>query len=563
MGRSIIFLLILALFWGNLLSQDKKSQVAAILKERGEVYVGLKISTLKSFQKPSLLPGFDKIEFDKVFLYLTSKDSVFLAENLNNLEIQTPASMQFQVAMSDDRETVLNGKAYPTYKLYLEIMEYFRDSFPEICTIDTIGYSSNGRLMLAARMGKHTFSPGEVPVVFYGSTIHGDEPAGYVFMLMLIHHILSSSDPNVVALLENLTIIIHPLINPDGCYFTSNETIYGATRGNARGVDLNRNFPDPQDGPNPDGNSWQLETVNMMNYHEKFPPGLSANFHGGSEVINYPFDTWSKLHADHEWFRFVSSEYAGLASSLLAGYMDEFPGGITNGFDWYEIDGGRQDYVTYFLRGRETTIELSDRKLIPESELLNYWNANREPMLNYLRQAMYGIHGTICDAQSSKSIAAEVFVIGRDTLNSSIFSDSLHGRFFRYLEEGGYKLKISARGYKDLITGEIKVNNYEKNEVSFKLLPLEILPETDSFSIGPNPFLSEFTVFVEMDKPGTVFFRLYDVFGQVMLNEFATFPAGYFQYTMKPKLADGIYFLEIMCDDVKKILRLVKVSSVI
>jgi hypothetical protein len=33
--------------------------------------------------------------------------------------------------------------------------------------------------------------------------------------------------------------------------------------------------------------------------------------------------------------------------------------GVTNGYDWYRITGGRQDYVTWFLRGREVTIEVS------------------------------------------------------------------------------------------------------------------------------------------------------------------------------------------------------------
>ncbi|MBE0655712.1 MAG: hypothetical protein IH594_18070 [Bacteroidales bacterium] len=558
---------IIILLWGFLLvpsafyAQEKQAELTAILQERGEVFVAMKISSLKSFHSPSILTGFDRVRNDSVYLYLTLKDSLFITQNLGKLEILTPPSMIQAVAMSSDRNTVLQGKAYPTYPLYLEIMEFFRDSFPDLCTIDTLGYTVRGRLMLAARIGEHRDSPGKVPVTFFSSTMHGDEPVGYVFMLQLIHHILTGNDALVPELLKKITIIIHPLENPDGCYFSSNETIYGATRGNANGVNLNRNYPDPQDGDHPDGNDWQPETMNMMNYLEKYPPSLSANFHSGAEVVNYPFDTWSLAHADQDWFRFISSEYAGLASSLLPGYMDGFSGGITNGYDWYEVSGGRQDYVTWFLRGRETTIELSDSKFLPEEELLSYWQANREPMLNYLKQGMFGIHGTVFDSLTSEKLKAEITVLEYDKLNSSVFSDSIHGSFFRYLKEGNYRLKINASGYREKITGEIRVNDYETTDVTYYLIPDIIPPEINTFKTGPNPFTSELTLFLEINEPGTVFYRIYDVYGQVRLDGFGIFPAGYHEYTLQPVLSSGCYFLELVFGEEKKFFRLVKLNS--
>lgn len=62
-------------------------------------------------------------------------------------------------------------------------------------------------------------------------------------------------------------------------------------RGNARSVDLNRDFPDRFENvlihrlkPN------QPETVAMMKFITQNPFVLSANLHGGAVVASYPFD---------------------------------------------------------------------------------------------------------------------------------------------------------------------------------------------------------------------------------------------------------------------------------
>ena len=68
---------------------------------------------------------------------------------------------------------------------------------------------------------------------------------------------------------------------------------------------------------------------------------MSANTHSGSEVVNYPWDTWTKLHADDNWWQMVSHEYADLAQlNSPSGYMSGFDDGITNGAEWYIINVG-------------------------------------------------------------------------------------------------------------------------------------------------------------------------------------------------------------------------------
>jgi len=53
-------------------------------------------------------------------------------------------------------------------------------------------------------------------VAWLAYTIHGDETEGSDAALAVLHHLLGAQDPRVEQLLEDLVIIIDPLMNPDG-----------------------------------------------------------------------------------------------------------------------------------------------------------------------------------------------------------------------------------------------------------------------------------------------------------------------------------------------------------
>ena len=104
----------------------------------------------------------------------------------------------------------------------------------------------------------------------------------------------------------------------------------------------------------------------MMRFLAKHRFVLSANFHSGEEVVNYPWDRWSRDHPDKEWFYMISRAYADTVHRHAPyGYMNYLDNGVTNGYYWYPVNGGRQDYVTYELQGREVTIELDSDYITP------------------------------------------------------------------------------------------------------------------------------------------------------------------------------------------------------
>ena len=106
----------------------------------------------------------------------------------------------------------------------------------------------------------------------------------------------------------------------------------------------------------------------MMEFLKEQRFTLSANIHSGTEVVNYPWDHTFDLHADDDWYRFISHEYADEAMAVDPDYMFGWPdGGITNGAEWYIANGTRQDYVNYYLGGREVTLDEIFLRLTPLS----------------------------------------------------------------------------------------------------------------------------------------------------------------------------------------------------
>ncbi|MBK6966465.1 MAG: hypothetical protein IPH20_21860 [Bacteroidales bacterium] len=106
--------------------------------------------------------------------------------------------------------------------------------------------------------------------------------------------------------------------------------------------------------------------------------------------------------------------------------MDYLDNGITNGYDWYEVAGGRQDYMNYFHHCREVTLEISDVKLLPAAQLPAHWNYNFRSLILYMKQATYGFRGLITDQVTGNPVEAKVLLTGHDALNTEVYSTALY-----------------------------------------------------------------------------------------------------------------------------------------
>ncbi|WP_210502720.1 M14 family zinc carboxypeptidase [Nocardioides xinjiangensis] len=132
---------------------------------------------------------------------------------------------------------------------------------PAVVEVRTIGHSVAGRPVRAWRLGE----PGKRRVVLV-STMHGDEPA-----TRRILEALRDGRP-----VRGIDLWVVPTYNPDG--------LARGTRRNARGVDLNRNFPhrwadldgSHESGPRPGS---EPETRAMMAFLRQVDPRRVISFH--------------------------------------------------------------------------------------------------------------------------------------------------------------------------------------------------------------------------------------------------------------------------------------------
>jgi len=477
MMKYLVFILLLLA--SGIANAQSVLNVDSLFADRQEAYISVRYESSKEL--PELLRNlyFDEVTENEVIAYVNRTQFEKLLGQSKQIKLLTPPSMQGEKPLMKDYEQLREGNDwnyYPTYDAYLAMMQAFEDNYPDLCSIYTIGILPSGRKLLAARINSNPEAGGK-PEFLYTAPIHGDELVGYILNLRLIDYLLSNygSNPKVTNLVNNIDIWINPLSNPDGTYKGGNNTVWGSTRTNANGVDLNRNYPDPEDGTNPDGNQHQPETIAFMNFAEDRNFVMSANHHSGAEVINYPWDTWPRLHADDNWWVLVSREYADTAQYFSpAGYLTDLNNGITNGYAWYTISGGRQDYMNYFHQCREVTTELSTVKKLPASQLPAYWEYNYRSLLNYMEQVLFGIRGMITDSVTGLPIQAKVNVLNHDLDLSHTYSYLPAGNYNRPIKAGVYNLFVTAEGYKPKTIQAVQTFDRQTVVVDIQMVPASI-----------------------------------------------------------------------------------------
>ncbi len=294
---------------------------------------------------------------------------------------------------------------YPTYSVYVEMMQQWATDYPTLCRLDTIGTSVNGRLILSMELtANHTDTT--IPQFFYSSTIHGDEVTGYVMMLRLIDTLLHGygSNPQYTNLMNTTLICINPLANPDGTYYGSDNSIQNARRYNANGVDLNRNYPNPFSGAKP---ALQQENQVMIAYVDSHRFRLSANLHGGAEVMNYPWDSYTSAQNPHPkiaWWQDVCRRFVDTSRIYNNNHFnDTYSCGYTAGGDWYVITGGRQDYFNYYNKCLELTMEISSTKKLSSNQLPTYWGFLQHSLVNYIAE-IHGLYSHVIATPSDSTL---------------------------------------------------------------------------------------------------------------------------------------------------------------
>lgn len=198
------------------------------------------------------------------------------------------------------------------------------------------GTSVRGRPLIAYLFGASG------PVTMFVGGIHGNEPSSTTLMRSWINQL--EANP---ARYAGKRILVVPAINPDG--------LAANTRANARGVNLNRNFPtdtwtrsiNDTDGTHPNGGGEkplsEPEALAIANLSKQYRPRLMLSFHAiGSLVVGDPGG--------------YSAGYAARYASTV-GYRDATNNGAAS-FD-YDITGTYEDWTYRYAGIPSMVLELS------------------------------------------------------------------------------------------------------------------------------------------------------------------------------------------------------------
>jgi murein peptide amidase A len=141
-------------------------------------------------------------------------------------------------------------------------------------------YIELGRSVRGTPITAAIYGTGKKRVFVFGG-IHGNEPTSSIVAKALMGSLLQETTP------EELTIIVVPDANPDG--------LFANTRVNARGVDINRNFPSTSWS----GDYWDVnqfpgtepasepETRAVMNLLATSPPDFIITLHAALGCVNW------------------------------------------------------------------------------------------------------------------------------------------------------------------------------------------------------------------------------------------------------------------------------------
>ncbi len=357
--------------------------------------------------------------------------------------------------------------SYPTFSEMETWLQGIETSYPGLCDLFSIGQSTNGRDLWVMKISDNAGAEEAEPEFKYIGAMHGNETLCVPLLLNLIEHLLMNygSDPAITALVDNREIFIMPLMNPDG--------YVSGSRYNAQGRDLNRDFPDFVDDPvnEPDGRGTETQLVMLWQLDHTFV--LSANFHTGATVVNYPYDcTWDYCPDDTFFYNMA----IGYSSRNLPMYNStSFTDGVTRGVEWYMTHGNMQDWNYYWYADYDVIIELSDPSAPPPSQIEDYWDDNRESMLYHIDLAGKGLVGTVTDAVIGNPVAAEVTIESMD-MPTAVHCDPDHGNYVRPLYTGEYTVTYTAEGYTPQTLATVPVTWGEATVRDIALVPDNLTP---------------------------------------------------------------------------------------
>ncbi|XP_072483774.1 carboxypeptidase M-like [Notamacropus eugenii] len=159
------------------------------------------------------------------------------------------------------------------------------------------------------------------------------------------------------------------------------------------------------------------------------------------------------LTPDNDVFEYLAYTYSSKNPEMKTGNFCEnsinFPDGITNGYLWYPLKGGMQDYNYIWAQCFEITLEVSCCKYPPEENLPDFWNKKRDSLISFMKQVHLGIKGQVFDV--NKNPIPNVIVEAKGRNHICPFRTNKFGEYYLLLLPGSYTINATVPGHKTIL----------------------------------------------------------------------------------------------------------------
>lgn len=276
-----------------------------------------------------------------------------------------------------------------------------------------VGHSVDGRALWRFDLGCR--DAGAASVLFT-ALIHGNEVVGSIALLDVVQQLAGSG----ALASERRRFVLMPVVNPDGFAATMERlrrNFPAWRRGNANGVDLNRNFPEvlaagEKRSWNPlSGSSWRRspwfrgpqplsepESRAVAEVAREVRPSLALGFHSFGQLLLHP---WACRRGAHP----RQAEYRALGDAFLRGRSgSEFR--LRQAVSWYPIVGNLDDWLDATFGTLAFTVEVGrlDARLLHPRAANPFWWANPVDPTSALAQVTPSVLGLLAAGARSSAV---------------------------------------------------------------------------------------------------------------------------------------------------------------
>jgi hypothetical protein len=418
-------------------------------------------------------------------------------------------------------------------------------SYPSICRMDTLGYSTEEGLPIwALKMSDNVGIDEDEPVILYDGVHHADEVLGLEVCLYMIDELAAAYgvDSTMTAWVSDCEIWFIPLLNPEGHEIVTAEidTIWRKNKRDNNengewdyedGVDPNRNYDFNWDqggsdipeseyyrGPYPFSEG---ETQAMRDFCLAHKPVFALNYHSPrssqGDLVYYPW-YWVGHGFSKDHFTIFD-----VASQLCSRTYNEAGQNFIAYYGY--ADNGNARNWQYGIAGTiGLTMEILSEQCQPVGSRVDTICRLVSTGSYYLVERSYGpgITGHVTDAVTRQPLVAEVTVVENySELVVPRTTDPTYGRYWRMLIPGTYTVEFSAFGYDTQVFEGVVVDSTGLTVLDCEMSAWTGMPEDQIetpriVGVSPNPSRGATTVSFLAPPGSPVDVDIYSVTGRLV-----------------------------------------------